>query len=77
MNDNNRIYFLTKYSAYSIGYFETYAYTLLDNHTHWFIKCTDDSLLKKHLESLPAEVLKQHQKKYLDNKITFSEACEF
>ncbi|MEO7313099.1 MAG: hypothetical protein ABIX01_22130 [Chitinophagaceae bacterium] len=76
-NDENRKYFLLKYGAYANGYFDTYAYCLLENHTHWLIKCTDEDLLKSHLETLPKDSLKKHQKKYLNGELNFSEAVEF
>ncbi|MBI1782838.1 MAG: hypothetical protein HYR66_15955 [Sphingobacteriales bacterium] len=77
MNDDNRTYFLKKYAAYSNGYFDTYAYTLLDNHVHFLVKCTDDVLLREHLKTFQPDMLKTHQKKYLYEEINFSEACEF
>lgn len=76
-SDNNRLFFLNKYSAYSTGYFETYSYTLLDNHVHWLIKCNSHEGLQQNLASMPSELLKGHQKKFIRNEITFEEAIEF
>ncbi|MGQ7854555.1 hypothetical protein ACUN24_09935 [Pedobacter sp. WC2501] len=76
-DDGNRLYFLLKYTQYSTGYLNTYAYILLDNHSHFLIKNTSSDELKSYLKSLSKDSLKTHQKKYLANEICYSEAVEF
>lgn len=75
--DENRKFFLAQYARYSSGYFETLSYILLNNHVHFLIKCNSGSCLRKHLMTLDEELLKSHQKKFLNEEITFSQALEF
>lgn len=76
-SDENRIYFLKKYAAYTSGYLDTYSYILLDNHSHFLVKCINSDDLKSYLSTLNNGSLKSHQKKYLLGEITYSEAVEF
>lgn len=77
LTNENRKFFLAQYARYSLGYFETLSYILLNNHAHFLIKCNSESRLKRHLVTLGTEILKSHQNRFLDNEITFSEALEF
>jgi putative transposase len=76
-NDENRMYFLNKYAAYTNGYVQTYSYCLLDNHVHWLVKCCSHADLVLHLSKIEKLNLKQHQQKFLNNEITFEQAIEF
>ncbi len=76
-SDENRRFFLRRYSAYSTGYFETYSYILMENHVHWLVKCNSHEGLMQYLSNLPEESIKQHQQKFLKNEISFEEALEF
>ena len=75
--DENRLFFLKKYLSFSNGYFDTYSYILMDNHVHWLIKCNSHEGLARHLAEIPADFQKKHQKKFLQDEITFEEALEF
>jgi len=75
--DENRRYFLKKYLSYSTGYFDTYSYTLMNNHVHWLIKCNSYENLIHHISAIPEETKKKHQKKFLLKQISFEEALEF
>jgi len=61
--DNNRRFFLKRYLSYSMGYFDTYSYVLMNNHVHWLIKCNDYEDLVKHIAAIPPDIQKKHQKK--------------
>ncbi len=76
-NDENRLYFLNKYAKYSRGYFETYSYVLLDNHVHWLVKTVDNESLVRYVNTIPYKDLKLHQRRFIENEISFSEACDF
>jgi putative transposase len=76
-DEENKLYFLQKYAQYSTGYLNTYSYILLDNHSHFLVKCTNSNELKAHLSSLNESSLKTHQKKYLVDEINYSQAIEF
>lgn len=76
-NDNNRLYFLKKYAAYTKGYAETYCYILLDNHAHFLVGCPDEDMLTSFLKSIPSRKLKSHQYQYINKKISFEQAMEF
>ncbi len=76
-SDENRIFFLKKYLAYSSGYFDTYSYVLMDNHVHWLIKCNSYEGLFQHISLIKEENRKNHQRKFLKNEINFEEALEF
>jgi putative transposase len=76
-DEENKSYFLQKYAQYSTGYLNTYSYILLDNHSHFLVKCTNSNGLKSYLRSLNEGSLKTHQKKYLTDEINYSQAIEF
>lgn len=76
-SDENKRFFLKKYLSYSTGYFDTYSYTLMDNHVHWLIKCNSYENLESHIAVMPKEIRKKHQSKFLLQEITFEEAQEF
>jgi putative transposase len=76
-SEENRNYFLKKYAAYSSGYFDTYAYCLLDNHAHWLVKCQPEESLAKHLANTGTGHIKTHQKRFLKGDIGLEEAVEF
>ena len=76
-SDENRSFFLKKYLSYSNGYMYTYAYTLMDNHVHWLVKCNSHEGLIRHLSGIPSKSRKKHQQKFLLNELTFEEALEF
>jgi putative transposase len=71
LNDENKRFFLQKYSIYTSSYFETYAYNLLDNHFHFLVKTKSINNLNKNLQQLESSKIKQHQIKYLNHKISF------
>ena len=76
-SDENKRFFLKKYLSCSTGYFDTYSYTLMDNHVHWLIKCNSYENLVSHIAAMPKETRKKHQSKFLLQGITFEEAQEF
>ena len=76
-SDNNKHFFLQRYLSYSTGYFETYSYALMNNHAHWLIKCNSYESLVQHIETIPTEIQKKHQKKFLLQQISFEEEQEF
>lgn len=76
-DEENKFYFLRKYLQYTTGYLSTYAYILLDNHSHFLVKCKGSDKLEAHLKTLNEGTLKTHQKKYLNKEIDFSQAIEF
>lgn len=75
--EENKAYFLKKYADYSAGYFDTYAFCLLDNHVHWLVKCPSIENIISHLNKIEKVQLKNHQRKFLKNEISFEEALEF
>jgi len=76
-SDENRRFFLRKYLSYSSGYFDTYSYVLMNNHVHWLIKCSSQQGLENHLHSIPGQLLKKHQRGFLEQKVSFEQALEF
>lgn len=77
LSDNNRIFFLKKFKEYTQGYFDTYAYILLNNHVHFLVKASADTILQTHISQLQEPFRKQHQKKFLSGTISFEQALEF
>ncbi|MBS1509633.1 MAG: hypothetical protein JST86_02235 [Bacteroidetes bacterium] len=75
-NDENRHFFLQKYSVYSFGYWNTFSYTLMNNHVHWLIQTSRSEKLFNYLSSVPQEKLKVHQKRFLNNEISFEREIE-
>ena len=50
-NKENYRYFLQRYADYTLGYFDTYSYCLLDNHFHLLVKPkTEEDILSKALD---------------------------
>ena len=76
-SDNNRRFFLKRYLSYSMGYFDTYSYALMNNHVHWLIKCNSYENLVQHIAAIPKDKRKKHQKNFLLQQISFEEAQEF
>ncbi len=76
-NDKNRLYFLKKYADYTHGYFQTFAYILLNNHVHILIRCSEQETLDNHLNRYSVTHLKKHQRQYLSKEISYREALEF
>ncbi|MFZ1527955.1 MAG: hypothetical protein WAT19_04335 [Ferruginibacter sp.] len=76
-SDENKSYFLKKFSQYSEGYFDTYAYCLLSNHVHWLIKCKKEQELIDHLSVLDERKLKSHQQNFLEGIVSFEQEVEF
>jgi len=74
--DDNRLYFLKKFAFYTTGYLKIYSYILLNNHVHFLIKCCENHELASHLNNTTHTILKNHQKQFLKNKISFQEAME-
>ena len=72
--DENRSYFLKRYHDFLFDFADTYAYCLLDNHVHWFVKIKPEQeliqMLKKQLH------LTITHKKFLENKCSFHELIE-
>lgn len=73
--DQNRFYFLQRYHEFLNDFTDTYAYCLLNNHVHWFIKTKSESAIQSVLEAGLAKPTITHQK-FLLGECSFHELIE-
>ncbi len=76
-SDDNRIYFLNQFKKYLHPYVDTFCWNLLPNHFHFLVQVKTTEVIKKHLQSLDAGLLKPIEKKYIADKTTTELLVEF
>jgi REP element-mobilizing transposase RayT len=66
LSDENKRYFLQRYSFYLFPYVSTYAYCLLDNHVHFVVKIKDEEEIIAEIVSTEKECTRS-QLRFLEN----------
>ena len=75
--DENRLFFLRQYAKYLEPYLDTFCWTLLPNHFHFLVRVKSNEDIKSYLKTLPSQILKPNEKKYLEDAITTELLIEF
>ena len=75
-NDNNRMFFLKKYKELLTGFIDTYTYTLMDNHVHWFIKTKTASEILLYLNTIQIKEATSTHKRFIAGNCSFHELIE-
>jgi putative transposase len=74
LSDENRCFFLKKYSAYLSHFLDTYCWCLLPNHFHFLVRIKSTAEIKNYLNNL--EVLNASEKNYLVAEQSCSKVLE-
>jgi REP element-mobilizing transposase RayT len=75
-DEENKRYFLERYLDFSNEFFDTYAYSLLDNHVHFLIKTKSQLELKIYLNQLEINQRTSTFKRFIEDKCSFHELIE-
>lgn len=76
LNDENRLYFLKKYKEFLSPFADTFCWCLLPNHFHLLLKIKSYQTILWFLTAKPVQELTVTEKRFIENKITFSELIE-
>jgi putative transposase len=76
LNDENRFFFLRKYKELLSPFADTFCWCLLTNHFHLLIKMKSYKSIVAFLTTKPPTELTITEKRFIENKITFSELAE-
>ncbi len=76
LTEENRLYFLSKYSIILSPFIDTYCWCLLPNHFHFLIKVKKENEILEYLNKQEKPDLTVTEKKYLANKITLGNLIE-
>lgn len=67
---DNMLYFLKQFQKYLHPFLDTFCWNLLPNHFHFLVQIKTTEEIKKYLQTLPPQILKPIEKKYLVNTAT-------
>lgn len=66
-NDENKSFFLKRFTFYIPNFADVYAYCLLDNHIHYLVRPKPVKEIEHYLNNLNKESLTRTQKKFIEN----------
>jgi len=75
-SDENKRYFLKRYSHYLKDYLNTYCYNLLNNHCHFLVKAKEEDEIRTVLKLLNSDQLTTVQQKFISADITLDTLIE-
>ena len=76
LNDDNRQYFLRRYTELLSSFLDTFSWSLLPNHFHFLVRVKPKTAILSFLQNLKNDQLTITEKKFIENQISLSQLIE-
>lgn len=76
LNDDNRQYFLKRYTELLSSFLDTFSWSLLPNHFHFLVRVKAKTAILSFLQKLKDDELTITEKRFIENQISLSQLIE-